>query len=294
MDRLSGGANGLAGKLRIRPDLNIDYPQSDIEQINSLPADKGYEILTTFFGLYGVASPLPGFYTEELLDEEWEDRAAKRDFLDVIHQHLYPLLYKAWLKYRFSHNAVEHEGDGYWEIIYSLLGLPAEFREKGGKSSAVIKYAGIINQRPKTQAGLQTILQDYLAPVKVVIEPCVHRKVRIPRHQRSVVSEVNNTLGTDCLIGEQVDDRGGKYNICIGPLNSEQFQNILNSAERFAFVRSICQLFLVQPLQNDIVLKLEKGAVKPICLGQSAYSSLGQTTWLANAENDYQFSMVLN
>ncbi len=291
-DENSSTGEGL--ELKIHPDLNIDYPQSDIESVQPLDDNRGYELTTTFFGLYGVASPLPGYYTEELLDEEWDDRSSKRGFLDVIHQHLYPLLYKAWLKYRFTHNAIESSGEHYWEIIYSILGLPEEFRKAGDLSGIFLKYTGIINQRPKTQLGLKTILADYLAPINITIDPCVLRQVVIHEQQRCKLSLENNRLGSDTVIGEQVADRAGKYRIRIGPLSMEQFQQLLNDKKHLRFIQAISKLFLVQPLQCDIVLELEQGAAQPVCLGQAQFSMLGQSTWLVEQTNEQAFSVTLN
>ena len=241
-----------------------------------------------------MASPLPGYYTEELLDEEWEEREASRYFLDVIHQHLYPLLYNAWAKYRFSHNAIESSDERYWEIIYSILGLPEEFREFGDLSGQFIKYAGIISQRPKTQLGLNIILSDYLKSMNVDIEPCVRRDVPIVEHQRCKLSTINNVLGDSSVIGEQICDRQGKYNLHIGPLTAEQFQTLINNKKHLKFIRAVSDLFLVQPLQCDIILHLDKEAVSPVCLGESGYSALGQSTWLISQENEQTFDVVLN
>lgn len=262
--------------------------------MSALPDNKGYELIATFFGLYGVASPLPGYYTEELLDEEWEERHASRGFLDVIHQHLYPLLYQAWLKYRFSHNAIEKNDERYWEIIYSILGLPEEFREFGDLSGQFLKYAGIISQRPKTQIGLKTILADYLNSINVDVEPCVQRNVPIVKHQRCTLSVDNNKLGYNSVIGQQINDRSGKYIVRIGPLSGEQFQMLLNDKKHVKFIQAISNLFLVQPLQCDIVLELDKGSAQPICLGKPEYSSLGQSAWLLAQTNKQAFSVVLN
>lgn len=294
LNRLSDKASAGKGELHIHPELNLDYPHADIESVNELPDGKGFELVTTFFGLYGVASPLPGYYTEELLDEEWDERSARRGFLDVIHQQLYPLLYKAWIKYRFSHNAVESSDERYWEIIYSILGLPEEFREFGDLSGQFLKYAGILSQRPKTQLGLKMIISDYLESIDVDIVPCVRRDVSIIERQRCRLSVANNRLGQDSVIGQQVCDRSGKYNIRIGPLSSDQFQMLLSDRRHIRFIRTITDLYLVQPLQCDIVLELAPGAVRPVVLGQADFSCLGQSTWLVDDTNDQHFDVVLN
>jgi type VI secretion system protein ImpH len=280
--------------LRIHPELNLDYPQSDIERIEPLEDRDGYELITTFFGLYGVASPLPGYYTESLLDEEWEERGAQRGFLDIIHQHLYPLLYKAWLKYRFAHNAVERGDSRYWEIIYSVLGLSSEFRQDGDLVPELLKYAGIINQRPKTTTGLKTILADYLAPMQVDVEPCVRREVSIDPAQYCKLSQQNHELGANAVIGKQVSDRSGKYVVHIGPLSVEQFQDLLGNSTHLEFIRAVTRLYLVQPLLSEVVLHLETGGAQPVCLGDPHFSSLGQSTWLVSQSNNDNFSVRLH
>ena len=294
LNRLADSSQQKQPNLRIRPDLSVDYPQADIERIEALPDGDGYELLTTFFGLYGVASPLPGYYTEELLDEEWDERTAQRDFLDIIHQRLYPLLYRAWLKYRFAQNAVEQADDRYWEILFSLIGLPQEFRRDAKLCGRLARYAGILNQQPKTQLGLKTILQDYLQPIAVDIEPCVARTVTIAAQQRAQLGLRNHRLGEDCLLGEQLQDRSGKFRIHIGPLTQQQFVQLGDDSDTIKFIKAICRLFLTQPLQSEIRLTLEKGAVQPLQLGEAEFGLLGQSSWLVHESNQHRFSVTLN
>ena len=174
LSRLSSAQNGAEETLptlRVHPELSLDYPQSEITWIREREHGKGYEMETTFFGLYGVSSPLPGFYTEELFDDDWEEEQAARGFLDIIHYRLYPLLFQAWLKYRFNFNAVEQDNKAYWEIIYSLAGLSEEFRQKVPQPGRLLKYTGILSQQPKSQLGLQTILADIYPDIPISIEP---------------------------------------------------------------------------------------------------------------------------
>ncbi len=292
-DRLSQTSPQDQPALRIHPDLNLDYPQADIERIEE-SENGGYEMLTTFFGLYGVASPLPGYYTEELLDEEWDERSARRDFLDIIHQRLYPLLHRAWLKYRFADNAVEKNDPRYWDILFSLAGLPREFLRDRALSASLLKYAGIINQRPKTQLGLQTILRDFLAPTAVRIEPNIERTVSIAKQQRCQLGVDNHQLGRDCMLGEQLQDRSGKYRIHIGPLDHTQFRELVADSGTIKFFKAVCRIFLVQPLEVDIRLSLQAGAVQPLCLGEPGSGRLGQSSWLVHATSQQDFSVTLN
>ena len=270
--------------------MNLDFPQADIAEINRLDG-KGFEIIATFFGLYGVASPLPGFYTEELLDEEWDDRHATREFIDIIHHQMYPMLYRAWLKYRFAHNSIEEEDPRYREIIYSLIGMGEEFRGDGALAGRLLRYAGIISQRPRTLVGLKTILNDSFSELPIDIEPCVPRYVNVPEHQKCRLGDSNNRIGEEAVIGQEVCDRASKYLIRIGPLDSDAFNGLINDDSSVAFIRAVTKLFLMHPLQFDIELLLKPGTARPVELGVRDHASLGRNTWLVSDTNTENYSL---
>ncbi|MBW4964505.1 type VI secretion system baseplate subunit TssG, partial [Sulfitobacter sp. CW3] len=47
--------------VRVRPGLGLGFPESDILAIDQ-DASGRYHLQASFFGLYGVTSPLPTFY----------------------------------------------------------------------------------------------------------------------------------------------------------------------------------------------------------------------------------------
>ena len=294
LTEIKGQGDSDLPPLRIHPELSLDYPYSDIKWIKERAQGQGYEMETTFFGLYGVSSPLPGFYTEELFDDEWEEETAARGFLDVIHHRLYPLLYQAWLKYRFTLNAVEQDRNDYWEIIFSLVGLSEEFRGKIPDSGRLLKYTGIISQQPRSQLGLKTILNDLISDLPISIEPCVERQVKVIPQQRCLMGSQNHQLGHNSVLGEYVVDRTGKFSITIGPLNQDDFNRVASDDALMQTIRGVTQLFLVKPLLFDIRLILEQGAETPICLGDESRASLGKNTWLGVSSSEEQYQLVMN
>jgi type VI secretion system protein ImpH len=271
--------------LRIQPELNLDHPQSDIAEISQDKKTGNYQITTTFFGLYGVSSPLPGFYTEELFDDEWDELSARKDFFDVIHNHLYPLLYQAWLKYKFSHNMVEFEDHKYAEIIFSLIGLSEAYRVESRHYGYLLRYSGLLSQRIRSQPGLKTLLQEHLGDIGLDIIPCVERKVPIVKKQRCVLGKQNAVLGFDACIGKEVVGRSGKFNIEIGPLNTEQFDDFVQGNESIQIIKTLIKFYLVQPLAYSINLLLEPGAVNVASIGERRSSTLGCNCWLLDQSN---------
>lgn len=285
LNKLSVGKTaegGAAQKLRIQPELNLDYPGSDISDISLDETTGSYNITTTFFGLYGVSSPLPGFYTEELLDDEWDELSGRKHFFDVIHNHIYPLLYEAWLKYKFTSNIVEFENRKYAEIIFDLIGLEKAFRDKQASYDYLLKFSGLLSQRIKTQLGLKTLLQGYLGNIGVEINPCIEHKVSIVDKQQCLVAKQNVTLGVDACIGNEVASRNDMFSIEIGPLDAEQFVVFSQGGEIVKGIKNLINIYLVQPLEYDICLLLLPGAIKPASLGDRDSAQLGINCWFAN------------
>ncbi|MET5115758.1 type VI secretion system baseplate subunit TssG, partial [Burkholderia pseudomallei] len=70
--------------IHTRPNLSRSCPDTDVERIDKAD-DGGSRVVANFFGLYGVSSPLPTVYTEDLIDEAFRGRHAARGFLDVLH-----------------------------------------------------------------------------------------------------------------------------------------------------------------------------------------------------------------
>jgi len=269
--------------LRIRPELSLDYPSSDIVEITERKG--GFDIVTTFMGLYGISSPLPTFFTEDLLDNDWEEETASRDFLDIIHHHLYPMLYRAWLKYRFSHNVVEEKNESYWNILFSLIGLNGEeFKSAVEQPHELLPYLGILVQKPRSALGLKTILKHYLKTDCVDIEPCLLRQVTIPGDQMTRLGAVRSQLGNNITVGQEIADRMGSFAIRIGPLSGNQFLHFLHDESLKTFLRFIINFYLMQPLQVFIVLVVEMEEITTANCGSEQWSSLGMDTWLTSGD----------
>lgn len=111
---------------------------------------------TTFLGLYGTTSPLPPFYTEDLIAQE-EGEEVVRSFLDLFHHRLLSLFYRSWVKYRY-HIQFEPSGeDPFSQRMLAFLGLGAkEVAEKTGLPvSRLLRYAGLFSQRPRSASALE-------------------------------------------------------------------------------------------------------------------------------------------
>ncbi len=268
--------------LRFRPELSLAFPPSDIAKIEENEGGKPrFFITATLLGLYGSSSPLPTFYTEDLLDEAAEDMSVTRDFIDIFNHRLYLLLFRCWVKYRLFLQVIEENHPETLEKLFCLIGLGEEaLRRDLPESYSLIRYTGLITQFPKSASGLQTLLHDALGKVPVRIIPCVKRVVKIPLDQRLNLGKSGGRLGVDSFIGEEMDDRMGKFRIQIGPLKSETFHQFLPGNldhHRLAFLTTF---YLLDVFEYDIELILAEQEAKTVSLGESQWSRLGLDTWV--------------
>jgi len=289
-----------AGPIRVRPQLTLAFPDTDIDRIESLetldagtqPVEQpdtraagGYRITANFFGLYGVSSPLPTFYTEDLLEDQREGRRARRELLDVLHAALYPLLYEAWRKYRLPLRAVE-EGDAVaLDTLYAFAGLgSAEQRERIPGSGGLLRYLGLFAQRHRSVLGLRTLLADAFAPASVEIESCVPQWVPLPPSQRLRLGMQAHQLGQDCPLGERIEDSDNLLRIELSELSDEMFQRLLPGGRGHVWLQFLVRFYLRRPLQVNTRLRLGRGQVQGARLGAPTWSRLGLDTWLPGSD----------
>lgn len=278
----------LSENLRVRPDMSLGFPGTDMTDMREERDEDSlqYHITATFLGLYGASSPLPTFYTEELLDDANEDVDVVRDFIDIVNIPLYPLLIRAWTKYRAMIKVVDEQDKDYIERMFCLcgFGMP-ELRAKVKHPNQLLRYIGLFTQWPRSAMGLATMLSDALGKVPVDVEPCVHRRVCIPEDQRLQLGIVNNVLGEEAVLGEMVDDRLGKIKVRIGPMDATKYHDCLPGTDRYEWIVQLIQLYLVEPLECDIELVVQPEEVHCVQLGNMSWSALGLDTWSFSSES---------
>jgi type VI secretion system protein ImpH len=269
----------------IEPLLSLAFPAADIQKIEeSSDADTAtFKVTANFFGLYGVSSPLPTFYTEDLMDEVNDDARATKGFIDIIHRRLYHLLFQSWMKYRQFQQVSEERNTAHITRLFCLLGLgETAFRQHIDKPEHLLRYIGLFSQSPRSALGLKTLLQDSLhLPVDIL--PCVLRKARIPVNQQLQLGGMN-LLGVDSFVGEEIDDRMGKFRIRIGPLDEQNYRAFIPGSEMYNKLVFLTGLFVLDPLEYDIDVIMAANQAQKVCLGGDRWASLGRDTWLFSGD----------
>jgi len=279
-------------RLRFRPALDLAFPDADIAGLEVV-ADpwSGRERLvieTTFLGLYGTVSPLPNYYTEEMIHEVSEE-SLERPFIDLFHHRIISLFYRCWEKYRYYIQFRTRGADPFSRRFLCLLGLgvAAPSEESAVPAVRLLRYAGLISKKPVSAAAIRGALSDYFEGIPVEVTCCVTRWVTIPHDLRNSLGVAHCSLATDLHAGEQVEDRSGRFRITLGPMGLTAFVRLLPGGDDFSAVDEVSRLFTIDHLQYELELILRRAEIPEIRLAQDSLGTrLGQTTWLGRPPCD--------
>ncbi|BDU73729.1 type VI secretion system baseplate subunit TssG [Mesoterricola silvestris] len=269
-------------RVKVRPELSLSFTASDILAITEEEGSR-YRMTVAILGLYGASSPLPTFYTEDLMDEEGAHRTVTRDFLDVLNGAIYPLFFASWAKHRLFYSLVEGEDAGALERLFCLLGMarPAATCVHVDPN-ALLKYAGLFGLASRPAAGLRALLADYFHQPGLAIVPCVERTVAIPAEQRCRLGQANRTLGVDACLGVQAQDCMGAFRVELGPLEAEDLHRFLPGRKACRAMGELIRLYCRDGLAWDLRIRIKGGAGLGGRLGSLDWSCLGRDLWVAS------------
>ena len=281
----------------IKPNLSLAFPPSDVDSVEESGNHDETRFLVTanFLGLYGTATPLPTFYTEDLMDEEAQDESVSRDFFDLVNQPLFALLYRIWSKYRLHLNVLEEENPQQIDQLFCLLGLGEKpLRQTVANPNRLLRYIGLFTQYPRSAMGLKTLLGDALESIAVTVVPCVHRKAKIPESQQLRTGISGSELGVNSFVGETIDDRMGKFRIQLGPLTRAEFHRLVPGQEAFNWLVLLTGLYFVEPLEYDVEVIMAQEEVQSVVLGDDSRSILGVDTWIFSSDTWGEVSVAFD
>jgi type VI secretion system protein ImpH len=302
--RVGGDGPPSEEAIRFRHDPRLVFASGDIQSaaIRRVPVDPEQphgktrpviELITTFLGLTGALSPLPLYVAEEVNAED-EESSVRRDFLDVFHHRLVSILFRAVSRYSPVREHLSEGTDDVWvRRVLSVAGmdpetyLPATTIPVG----KLLRLAPLVAHRGRGARALHTALDlvvgEHIAPEgRIEIQEFAGDWVRIHPGQRTALGTANNLLGRGAMLGEKAYDRGGRFRVCIGPLDGDGRDAFSERGPGLRLVRDCVNLMVRESLDYDIELRFSASAVRPFRLSARASSRLGTNTRLSSRQDE--------
>jgi type VI secretion system protein ImpH len=287
------GHQGPASReaLRFHPTLSLAFPDADVVSVTAAEDERGaprYLVETAFLGLYGTVSPLPNYFTEELIHET-EEGSLVRGVLDLFHHRLVSLFYRCWEKYRYDVQFRSAARDVFSQRMLCLMGLGIAAPPEGAAVPAerLLRFAGLLGRPACSAASLERAISDHFDGLETSVMQWAARWVAIPPEHRTRLGEASSRLGVDAHAGEEVLDRAGKFRVRLGPVGLTPFLGFLPGERDFRQLDELARLFVRDRLQYEAEIVLRHEEVPDLHLVEGAVPvRLGQTTWLGKPAAD--------
>jgi type VI secretion system protein ImpH len=150
-----------------------------------------------------------------------------------------------------------------------------------------LHYSGHYAHYPRSAAGLEAILADYLGrPVRV--EQFHGRRISLATEEQTALGTTDNPEGRFCqlgggaTIGSRIWDVQGGFRLCVGPLDEAQFHRFMPDGEDLAVLAEMTRRYVGPALRFDVQLRLSKEEVPQCRLAGPGLgaSRLGWNSWL--------------
>jgi type VI secretion system protein ImpH len=267
--------------VRFRATPILGFPAEEIAEVRQVKGDKErLEVYVNLLGLHGPSSPLPASYTERVMHADGV--GALGDFLDFFNHRLISLLLQIWRHYRHHLRFEEGANDPISVLVGALFGLmPGEDTPDEREWRArLLPHAGALVLCSRSSRLVAGIISSHL-DIPARVEEFIWREIDIPPEAQWRLGEPGLQLGTDTVAGETMPDIVGKFRLCLGPLDQEQFRSLLPGREAHTIIRRLINVILREPLAWDLQLELAPAAAPQWVLGEG---ELGWTTLVEPAQ----------
>lgn len=276
-------------RIRIRPHSGLAFPATDVRHVELLDGKPSRARVTaTFMGLYGVDSPLPVYFYNEIATET-DPTKPLRDFLDMFNHRVYELFYRAWKKYR---PALHYTGeDAHSQRALCLAGL-ATPKALDNPPLRLAAFAGRLSCRVRNVEGLKNLIADFFPNLQVTIRENEPRWWAIPERPRMGNGDKPMKLGANATIGEKIFDVSGKFRIVLAPLTLVEYMDFLPGGGYAAMIQYLVRLYAPDYLDFDVELRLKTAEIPRLRMGMKG-TQLGLTTWSGRPRGELTSRVVV-
>jgi len=276
--------------LKFRPYEYYIYPPTDLRSVSL--DNKNISYVFNFLGLYGINSPIPRCYHEQVAMQQslfGENEVPLQNFLDIFNNRFYWLLYQAWKKYKYYYYFREGPTNKVTQRINAFIGRGPNIAKKESKISylTLLKFSGFLSNRVRNKSGLLIILNHIFPFIKIKIKEFVPKWIKfseVPKLGNSN-DTVSFQLGNNSFIGESALDYMSRICIVIGPISFKEYLTFTPLSLNAQKLKELLDLYLNDGLEYDIKIIVRSDTITTINWNDSRLK-LGSSLWLGKPHSE--------
>ena len=259
--------------VRFAPHPGMGFPVSELKTIEH--HDNGREnipvVRTTFMGLYGVDSPLPTAFLDDICQGR-EGHDAMQGFLDIFNHRFLTQFYRIWRKYSYPATFVAGGKDAISGALLGLvgLGIPGTAEHIATPVSRFLALLGVLRQPGKTQEGIQAIV-TLLAPfTQVIVSPYSLRAVTL-RQPAGFYGEQGFLLDNNTPLGDEVWEANSQLLIALHTEDPQEMVGWKPEGELYQDFLVMLRVYLGWRFRARITLTMSTALLAAPPLGEAPF-----------------------
>lgn len=245
--------------VRFRPHPGMGFPASEFKRME-MPESPHLPptIRTTFIGLYGVESPLPTAYIDDITQRR-DGHEAVSDFLDIFNHRLTTQHYRIWRKYSYPATFAPGGTDKTSKYLLSLCGLGIEGCAKNIATpvSRFLALTSMMRLPTRTSEGV-TALVHLLAPdtrARVI----AHDRCRIPlRNPLTMSARQPVSMSNSPVMGSHAVDVNSQVLLQLRTDNPEEAREWLPDGQLHRDLLALLQVYMGSRLNVRLQLSVSR------------------------------------
>jgi type VI secretion system protein ImpH len=249
----------------------VEVPRT-AEEILDTKNKHRYQVTTCFLGLSGADSPLPLYTAAEMVqDEEWSRRQAH--FLDLFHNRMTALFYRAVIKYDYPRECLGDARDASSSRALALAGLDPS-AESGDTVTRpeLLRLAALFTLGGATgrsiQNGLCHMLAEELGKIPLDLGQFTGGWVTYDPSQTNKLGRSNNQMSESFMLGTRVRHPAHRARITIGPMTPMEAEAFSPGGASFTRIKHLVGVLCGEPIEFDVELLIRQGEYPPFILGR--------------------------
>lgn len=267
--------------VRFCPWPGMGFPASEFKKIEMsddprLPPT----VRTTFMGLYGVESPLPTAYTDNITQRR-DGYEAVSDFLDIFNHRLITQYYRIWRKYSYPATFLPGGADSTSKYLLSLCGLGIDGCANNITTplSRFLALTGMMRLPTRTREGIVALVRLLAPDTEARIIP--HDRCRIPlRRQLAMSARRPVSMADSPVMGTHTVDVNSQVLLQLQTDNADEAREWLPGRQLHNDLLALLQVYLGARLHVRLQLSVLRSLLPDARLSCQPASSgvwLGRT-----------------
>jgi type VI secretion system protein ImpH len=279
------GSTELPGDdpVRFRPDPGMGFPAAELKviEVNADP-EQCATVRTRLLGLYGVDSPLPTAFLDDITQRR-EGHEALEAFLDIFNHRIFTQFYRVWRKYSYPATFEAGGADATSQCLLGLIGLgiPGTARHIATPVSRFLALLGVMRLPTRNAEGIKALVALLAPDTRTVVTPHWPQTVRLA--EPASLSRVRPTaLSQGTPLGPVGHDANSQLLINLYTRNSQEAQGWLPGGPLHSDVLVLLRVYLGWRCTARLQLTLPVEDLPQPVLGQAPLK-LGMTGVLPRA-----------